>query len=72
MLIVIYLLMKKNYKSKADNKNANFPTQFYLATISNKFDHIGSRKISLNGNNLYDFSVDYNAIHKSDKLNIHA
>ena len=31
-----------------------------------------SREVSLNGNgNVYDFSVDYNFIDKSDILNIH-
>ena len=39
----------------------NFPTQFCLGSIS---------KVSLNGN-VYDFSVDYNSINKSDILNIH-
>ena len=29
-----------------------------------------SREVSLNGN-VYDFSVDYNSIDKSDILNIH-
>ena len=31
---------------------------------------IESRKVSLNAN-VYDFSVDYNSIDKSDILNIH-
>ena len=26
------------YKFKASNKNVNFPSQFYLGSISNKFD----------------------------------
>ena len=57
---------KEIFRFKADNKNVNFPTQFCLVTISNKFGYINSRKF-----NLYDFSVDYNAIDKSDILNIH-
>ena len=39
-------------------------------TISNGFSATGSREVSLNGN-VYDVSVDYNSIDKSDILNIH-
>ena len=71
MLIVICLLMeKKSFKFKADDKNVNFPFQFCLGSISNKFGHIDSREVSLK-RNVYDFSVDYNAIDKSNLLNIH-
>ena len=38
--------------------------------MSNRFSATGSREVSLNGN-VYDFSVDYNSIDKSDILNIH-
>ena len=38
--------------------------------MSNGFSATGSREVSLNGN-VYDFSVDYNSIDKSDILNIH-
>ena len=55
---------------KADNKNINFPTQFCLGSISNGFSAAGSREVSLYGN-VYDLSVDYNSIDKSDILNIH-
>ena len=55
---------------KADNKNVNFPTRFCLGSISNGFSATESREVSLNGN-VYDFSVDYNSIDKSDILNIH-
>ena len=45
MIIVICLLMeKKIFKFKADNKNVNFPTQFYLVSISNGFSAIESRE----------------------------
>ena len=54
----------------ADNKNVNFPNQFYLGSISNGFSATGSREVSLNGN-VYDFSVDYNSVDKSDITNIH-
>ena len=58
------------FKFKADSKNINFPTQFCLESISNAFSTTESRDVSLNGN-VYDFSVDYNSIDKSDILNIH-
>ena len=61
---------KKISKFKADNNNVNFPTQFCLASICNGFSALKFREASLNGN-VYDFSVDYNSIDKSDILNIH-
>ena len=61
---------KEIFKLKTSNKNVNFPTQFYLASISNGFSATESREVSLN-ENVYDFSVDYNSINKSDILNIH-
>ena len=61
---------KEIYKFKADDKNVNFPTQFCLGSISNKFDAADSRQLSLKGN-VYDFSVDYDTINKSDIINIH-
>ena len=56
--------------NKADNKNVNFPTQFFLGSISNRFSATDSREVSLDGN-VYDFSVDYKSIDKFDILNIH-
>ena len=38
--------------------------------MSNKFDYVDSEEASLKGN-MYDISVDYDAIDKSDILNIH-
>ena len=70
MIIVTCLLTEKIFKFKADNKNFNFPTQFCLGSISNGFSATESREVSLNGN-VYDFSVDFNSIDKSDILNIH-
>ena len=61
---------KEIFNFKANNKNVNFPTQFCLGSISNGFSATESREVSLNGN-VYDFSVDYNSIDKSDILNIH-
>ena len=72
MLIIVTCLLMKNkiFKSKVDNKDVNFSTQFCLGSISNGFSAHESGEASLNGN-LYDFSVDYNSIDKSDILNIH-
>ena len=61
---------KEIFKFKTDNENVKFPTQFCLRSISNGFCATESREVSLNGN-VYDFSVDYNSIDKSDILNIH-
>ena len=61
---------KEILKFKADNKNVNFPTQFCLRSFSNGFITTESREVSSNGN-VYDFSVHYNSIKKSDILNIH-
>ena len=60
---------KEIIKFKADNKISNFPTWFCLGSISDIFSNIESREVSLNGN-VYDFSVNYNFIDKSDLLNI--
>ena len=60
---------KEIFKSKADNKNANFPTQFFLGSISNEFSATESRDVSLNGN-VYDFLVDQNFVDKSDISNM--
>ena len=59
---------KEIIKFKADNKNVNFPTRFYLGNISDGFSATESREVFLN---VYNFSVDYNYIDKSDILNIH-
>ena len=61
---------KEIFKFKADNKNVNFPTQFCLGSFSNVFSALEYREVSLN-RNVYDFSVDYNSIDKSNILNIH-
>ena len=58
---------KEIYKFKADNKNANFPNRFCLRSISDGFHDTESREVSLGGN-VYNFSVDYNAIDKPDIL----
>ena len=56
---------KEIIRFKADNKNVNFPTWFCLGSISDGF-----REVSLNAI-VYDFSVDYNSIYRSDMLSIH-
>ena len=62
--------MEKIFKFKADNKSVNFPTRFFLGSISDGFSNTTSREVSLDGN-MYDFSVYYNSVEKSHKLNIH-
>ena len=61
---------KEFYKFKASNKNANFPNEFCLGGISNKFGYAKAEEVSLKGNG-YDFSVDYKTTNISDILNIH-
>ena len=68
--LVCFVNEKEIFKLKADNKNVNFPIQFCLVSMSNGFRATESREVSLNGN-LYNFSVDYNSIDKSDILDIH-
>ena len=60
---------KEIYKFKTNNKNVNSQTQFCLGSISRWFGDFDSREVSLRAN-MYYFSVDYNAIGKSDILNI--
>ena len=61
---------KEISKFKSGNENFNFPTQFCLESISNGFSATESREVFLN-RNVYEFSVDYNSIDKSDIMNIH-
>ena len=68
--MLMFVNAKGIFKFKAYNKNVNFPTQFCLGSISNGFSATESREVSLN-ENVYDFSVDYNCIDKSDILNMH-
>ena len=53
---------KEIYKFKADNKNVNFPTQFSLESMPNRFSVTESREAFLSG---VVYSID-----KSDTLNI--
>ena len=61
---------KEIFKFKANNRNVSFPAQFCFRSISNGFNVTESREVSLSGN-VNDFSVNYNCIDISDKLNIH-
>ena len=58
----------KRNEFKADN--VNFPTQVCLESVSNKFNYFELEEVSFK-RNIYDFSVDYDAIDKSDTLSIH-
>ena len=62
--------MEKKSISFKPIKKVDFPTQFCLGSLSNKFEAIDSRNGFLKGN-VYDFLVDYNAVDKSDILSIH-
>ena len=61
---------KEIYKFKANNGSFNFPTQFCLGSISDKFSCAEAEEVSLRGN-VYDFSTDYGNIEVGDILNIH-
>ena len=69
---IIFLVVngKEIYKFKANNRNVNFPTQFCLGNISNKFSFIESKEVCLKGI-VYNFTVDYNAIAADYILDIH-
>ena len=55
---------------KVNNKNFNFLSQFCLGSISNRSGYVKVEKVSLK-RNLYDSSVNYDAIYRSDMLKIH-
>ena len=61
---------KEIYKFKANNGDVDFPAQFCLGSISNKFSLFESKEVCLKGIT-YDFSVDCNAIAVDDILDIH-
>ena len=63
----LFINGKEIFKVKANNENINFPTQFYLRSISNGFGATDSREVSLK-RNVYGLSVDYDAFDKSDIL----
>ena len=61
---------KEICKFKANIKNAKFPKQFFLGSISNKFGNTDSGETDSSGN-VYNFSLGYSGINKSDILNFH-
>ena len=68
--ITMVIRVKKIYKFKTNNSIVNFPAPFCLGRISKRFDYVEVREMSLKGV-LYDLSVDYDAIDKSNILKIH-
>ena len=56
---------KKSVTLKLITRSAKFPTQFCEGNIYNGFSPIDSREVSLKGN-WHDFSVDENAVNKSE------
>ena len=69
-IIVIFLLIEKKVcKFKANDENANFPSQFCLESIYDKSEYVESDEVSLKVN-VFDFLVDYDAIDKFVVLNI--
>ena len=58
------------FKFKTSKKYFNFPSEFCLGNISNKFDYVDSEEVSLK-RNVYDFSGDYYAINQPNILNIY-
>ena len=71
LLIVICLWIKKETLSlRSTVKKVNFPTKFCFESISNAFSATKSRKVSLK-ENVYNISVDYSSVGKSDTLNIY-
>ena len=70
LILVICLLMeKKHLNLKPTLKILTFQLKF-VSEVYLRFITTESRELSLNGN-LYDFSVNYNSVDKSDKLFIH-
>ena len=71
VIMVICLLMENiSLSLKPIMKVSAFQLSFCLESISNGFGDTESREVSLKGN-VYDYSVGYNAIDKSDILKIH-
>ena len=68
-IIAIYLLMEKICKFKADNKYVNFLFNFALENCL-ALENVTSDEVLFKGN-VYDFSVDYDAIDLSEISNIH-
>ena len=61
--------MSLHYNADISYLFAQLSISVLSRSVSNKFDYIYSGEVSFKGN-VYDFSVDYDAIHKSNILNI--
>ena len=68
IIVICFLMEKKCISLKLIKKMLT--SQFCLESISNGFGAADSRGVSLK-ENVYDFSVNYNALDKSDIWNIH-
>ena len=66
----LFVNSKEIFKFKTCNENVNFLAQVCLGSIFIEFNAFESREVSLK-RNIYDFSVDYNSVDKSCKLNTH-
>lgn len=60
----LFVYGEKIHKIKANYKNVDFPSQFCLASISEKHDGVESCELSFKGN-VYNFSVYYDSFDKS-------
>ena len=69
MVITVYN-GKVIYNFRTDNKNLNFPTQFNLGSMFYKLRCAEIKEVSFKKKCMI-FSVHYNAINKSEILNIH-
>ena len=69
MTVVIYVLTGKIYKFKVYYNNLSFTSQFFLRSISKKCHTIESKEVSFKGN-VYDSSIHYESIDKSDISNM--
>ena len=68
IIVICFLMEKKSISLKLIKKMLT--SQFCLESISNGFGAADSRGVSLK-ENVHDFSVNYNALDKSDIWNIH-
>ena len=70
IIVIFFINGKEIIELKYDNENVNFPTQFCLAGVSDRFSSTDSKEVPLN-EKLYDFLFHYNSIDKSNIINIH-
>ena len=70
MFFISQHLGRYSWKKCQFDKYVNFPTQFFLGCISNRFDAFEYREVFLK-ENLNDFLVDYNATNKLEMPKFH-